>query len=87
MRFVNDTSDTHPLVTTLQPGTYAWCRCGRTHDVPFCDGSHEGTGIEPLEFEIAEAESVSLCNCGLTQNPPYCDGSHALLEKDRGALT
>ena len=79
-RFENDTSTTHPLATELAAGTYSWCQCGRTKTVPYCDGSHEGTGIEPLSFDIVEPGEVAICNCGLTKNPPYCDGSHAAIE-------
>lgn len=79
-RFENDDAGTHPLMAGLDPGTYYWCQCGKTKTVPFCDGSHEGTGIEPLEFEVTESGTQALCNCGLTQTPPYCDGSHADIE-------
>ena len=79
-RYQNDEAKSHPLVTELGCGTYFWCQCGKTKTVPYCDGSHEGTGIEPLSFEVTEAGSVALCNCGLTMNPPYCDGSHAAIE-------
>ncbi len=31
------------------PGkTYLWCSCGRSASQPFCDGSHKGTGFEPV---------------------------------------
>jgi CDGSH-type Zn-finger protein len=79
MRFVHDKAAIHPLIVELEPGTYHWCRCGQTKTPPYCDGSHGGTDITPLEFEIDEAKTVAICNCGLTGNPPFCDGSHNAL--------
>lgn len=58
---------------------YWWCRCGRSKNQPYCDGSHKGTGIQPLEFTAEESKTVYLCGCKTTGNPPYCDGSHAKL--------
>jgi CDGSH-type Zn-finger protein len=78
-RFENDTAESHPLEVELEAGTYSWCQCGKTKTVPFCDGSHAGSGMEPLTFEVKKAGTVVLCNCGLTHNPPYCDGSHAAI--------
>lgn len=75
-RFENDDAKAYPLEMELEAGTYAWCACGKTKTVPFCDGSHEGTGIEPVEFTIDQPTTAAICNCGLTSNPPYCDGSH-----------
>jgi CDGSH-type Zn-finger protein len=80
VRFENDSAESHPLTTELEAGTYSWCRCGMTRDVPWCDGSHEGTGITPLEFEVDETGTKAICNCGLTSTPPYCDGSHTSIE-------
>jgi CDGSH-type Zn-finger protein len=68
-----------PYELELEPGTYYWCACGRSKSQPFCDGSHEGTGIEPKEFVIAEKQTVSLCGCKWTADSPFCDGAHESL--------
>lgn len=66
----------NPLIKELEPGTYYWCACGKTKTSPFCDGSHKGTQVQPLQFAVAEKKQLALCNCGRTKTPPYCDGSH-----------
>lgn len=76
MRFKNASGMKMPLEQRLEPGTYHYCQCGATKNVPFCDGSHEGTDLLPLEFKVDVGETTVLCSCGLTETPPRCDGSH-----------
>ncbi len=68
-----------PYVVELDPGTYYWCACGKSADQPFCDGSHTGMGISPMQVEISEKTKVGLCGCKRTGNPPRCDGTHKSL--------
>ncbi len=72
-------AEKHPARVTLEPGSYYWCACGRSANQPFCDGSHRGTGITPMEFKIDETREVWLCQCKYSANKPYCDGTHRSL--------
>ena len=68
-----------PIALELQPGTYWWCVCGRSKTQPFCDNSHQGTGIEPLEVTLEAPRRISFCTCKMTTRPPFCDGTHKRL--------
>ena len=75
-------ADVNPVATHLEKGReYFWCTCGRSQQQPFCDGSHRGTGLEPLRFAAQETGEAMLCRCKGTRNRPFCDGFHVNLQK------
>ena len=59
--------------------TYYWCSCGRSAKQPFCDGSHKGTGLAPLQHTAAKDEKLWFCGCKATGKAPFCDGRHKSL--------
>ncbi|MGB5743209.1 MAG: CDGSH iron-sulfur domain-containing protein [Sedimenticolaceae bacterium] len=66
-----------PFATEVEEGKdYYWCACGRSKNQPFCDGSHKGTGYEPIAFTADKTGTVSLCGCKHSGKKPYCDGTH-----------
>ncbi len=72
-----DIADTKPMAVELKAGeTVWWCSCGRSRKQPFCDGSHQGTDFEPLEFTAEKDGKHFFCLCKRSANPPLCDGSH-----------
>jgi CDGSH-type Zn-finger protein len=66
-----------PIAVDVEAGrSYWWCACGRSTKQPFCDGSHKGTGIEPVRYEATTAGKAWFCACKRTARAPLCDGTH-----------
>ena len=69
-----------PYLATVKAGKACfWCACGKSAKQPFCDGSHKGTGIEPVKFLPDEDGELLFCGCKQTATAPICDGSHNAL--------
>ena len=66
-------------VELVQGERYYWCACGRSKNQPFCDGSHQDTGLEPVAFTAEKTGTAYLCGCKRSANRPFCDGTHNAL--------
>ena len=64
------------IVEAAKGAKVAFCACGQSQDLPFCDGSHKGTGKTPHVVTLEKDGNVAICSCGRSGGLPYCDGSH-----------
>ncbi len=69
-----------PYTVELDAGTHYFCACGRSKNLPFCDGSHEGTGRQPHEVTLKERQTAYICRCRHSKSLPFCDGTHKTLD-------
>jgi CDGSH iron-sulfur domain-containing protein 3 len=65
-----------PTMMELEEGTYWWCKCGKSKNQPWCDGSHAGSEFEPVEITITEKRRYALCQCKFSKKSAFCDGTH-----------
>lgn len=69
-----------PFAVDVEAGkSYWWCACGKSKNQPFCDGSHQGTDLGPVEYKAEENTTVYFCGCKHSANGVLCDGSHSKL--------
>jgi CDGSH-type Zn-finger protein len=69
-----------PYAVDVEAGkSYWWCACGKSKEQPFCDGSHQGSGIVPVEHQAKESGTVYFCGCKHSANGVLCDGAHKTL--------
>jgi CDGSH-type Zn-finger protein len=70
-----------PLVVEETAGTKAYCQCGLSANLPYCDGSHslENAGVGPYVIEVTEPGKKAVCQCHQSSNKPWCDGTHSRL--------
>lgn len=74
---------TKPAVVELKAGeTVYWCSCGLSKTQPFCDGSHQDTGFEPMVFTAEKDDRYYFCQCKHSGTNPLCDGTHKSLKAD-----
>ena len=69
-----------PFPVKVEAGReYWWCACGRSSNQPFCDGSHKGTGFNPIAYTAEKDGTLFFCGCKHSGKKPLCDGTHGKL--------
>lgn len=70
-----------PIVVEESTGKKAYCQCGYSAKLPYCDGAHsrEATGLAPIVVEVDDVGKKAVCQCHQSGNLPWCDGTHSKL--------
>ncbi|MHC5111381.1 MAG: CDGSH iron-sulfur domain-containing protein [Planctomycetota bacterium] len=68
-----------PMVVSETAGKKAYCMCGHSAKLPYCDGAHsrEGTGVGPCVVDVDADGKKAVCQCHRSGNLPWCDGTHS----------
>lgn len=74
-----------PIKIEETAGRKAYCTCGWSENLPYCDGSHSrmDTGCQPIVCDVSEDEAGKkfVCQCGQSKTMPWCDGTHKELRE------
>lgn len=72
-------STNSPIVVDETHGKKAYCQCGLSEKLPYCDGTHsrEATGVSPIVVDIDVDGKKAICQCHKSENLPWCDGTHS----------
>ena len=70
-----------PLVIEETTGKKAYCQCGLSAKLPYCDGTHarEDTGVTPIICDVDSPGAKAICQCHRSGSLPWCDGTHSTL--------
>jgi CDGSH-type Zn-finger protein len=72
-------ADTAPIIKNEGAGTYYPCASRMSENQPYCDGSHQGSDIEPKKVVLEEGRRMAWCACKQSRDGHACDGSHRML--------
>jgi CDGSH iron-sulfur domain-containing protein 3 len=85
--FIKEKIMSEPVIAQKEPygvdvekdHEYWWCSCGKSASQPFCDGSHKGTGLAPIQYTAKRDQTAWFCGCKKAATAPLCDGTHSNL--------